>query len=150
MLHVWKGLRCSAKTGREYVVTLGGVVTPDCCDAVKTLLGVRLAYRCEDMNEERFDAAVPNWRISLPSEILMESTRYVVPRVYPTEDPPPVTTCPWCGTPLPTIKKRPKIKGKKTHRPESDGDYCAACGERSMECGCLRPEAAWMPVTEVT
>ena len=149
MLHVWKGLRWSPKTDRERQVTVGGVVTPDCCDAVKTLFGVRLSYRCEDMDETRFDAAVPHWVISLPGELLMAATRYVMPRVYPTENPPPVTGCPWCGTPLPAITKRLKIKGKKTHRPADDGDYCATCKQRSRECECLRPEAAWMPVTEV-
>ncbi len=141
MLHTWKASRWDGKKSVEF--TRAGVVTPDCCDAVKTTLAVRLLYNPAEVEKLGLKKAVPKWTILFPQHLWNE----MLLAIRSWECPSPIV-CPFCATPLPAVVRR-KVKAGKTYRPDAMGDYCASCGERSMCCICNLPEASWRPVTEV-
>ena len=96
----------------------------------------------------RFDVATPRWVVGLSVDS-KHQRRLVDECEDPAWETPEPSFCPHCGTELPVVERAPvdELPGP-VHRPVGDGDYCGTCGERSRECSCMFPAAAWRTVRE--
>lgn len=103
----------------------------------------------ETKRATRFETAKPRWVVGSAVEssmiamlLIHQEGGWFNSRLYPT-------FCPYCGTKLPDIERRPAedLPGP-VHVPQADGDYCATCEERSGACECWWPSVAWRTVGE--
>lgn len=115
---------------------LKAVPLPRCCQNAVDYPAVTLAL--DSYNDT--DNATAKWHIMLSSSF---TTEYTTSRGLKwLDNKPEPKFCPYCGTELPTLRRKAKLP-KKICRITDGGYYCDTCEKRLMSCKCLPPEAAF-------
>jgi hypothetical protein len=109
------------------------VVVPGCCEAAKSGT-ISLAYRGSRFDELQGEKP-PVWFLRGPTEPA-PGQEWGTPLPAPK-------VCPYCATPLPAIRRRQEpFEGPVALW---GPNYCKTCKERTDNCLCWWPVAAWEP-----
>ena len=116
------------------------IPTPTCCKAARKYPAV--TYKVNVYDGEDSHKAKGQWTIALHSEL--SRSRSMGDRSYYKRRPEP-KFCPYCGTPLPEMKRKSPVP--KTVCRVTDGGYdCDTCKESLNTCLCDPIESAFEPV----
>ena len=130
--------------GDRHVDIMMMIPLPMCCEAARKWPAVTFSVDSGgDAGDSHTDPG--RWWVSQHRELDLTLSSVTRHRYAPADAFPPPKFCPYCGTPLPEMRRKDPMP-PTVCRVTDGGYYCDTCHERLNCCLCDPPSSAFEPV----